>query len=428
MSKADAIFALGTALLVFAAHAASPVVTSFDSRWTIATAASIAHRGDTDLDEYEHLLHVDSYYGVERRGGHLYSRYPIGPALVALPAVVVLDGLARVLHVPSSEDVIQRRAWGRVEVAVASVIVAATSALVFLIARASGLRVAPALLVALVFGFCTPAWSTASRALWQHGPSMLMLAAALYLLLLARERPAWAVAAALPLAFALVVRPTNAVPLAAFTAYVGWRHPCQAIGYLALAAAVLAPFVCFNLALYGEPFSPYYHPSGQPVASGWSAAAVAALGHLVSPNRGLLVFSPVLVAAAAGAVAELRRRRFDALDLAVAASIVGHLVLISLAGQWWAGHSFGPRFFTDVLPLLTYFLGFAVAALDEMSCAARLRLALLFAALCAWSFYAHYRAATDWDVWAWNAEPVDVDERPERVWDWTDLQILRGAR
>lgn len=45
------------------------------------------------------------------------------------------------------------------------------------------------LLTVFIFAFCTSAWSTGSRALWQHGPSMLMLSAALYLILSAREKP-----------------------------------------------------------------------------------------------------------------------------------------------------------------------------------------------------------------------------------------------
>ena len=49
---------------------------------------------------------------------------------------------------------------------------------IFLIARQE-LAALPAMLVALAFAFGTSAWSTASRSLWQHGPSMLLLGLAL---------------------------------------------------------------------------------------------------------------------------------------------------------------------------------------------------------------------------------------------------------
>jgi hypothetical protein len=41
--------------------------------------------------------------------------------------------------------------------------------------------------VAMVFAFGTAAWSTASRGLWQHGPSMLCLAVAAYLAMRSRR-------------------------------------------------------------------------------------------------------------------------------------------------------------------------------------------------------------------------------------------------
>jgi hypothetical protein len=254
---------------------------------------------------------------------------------------------------------------------------------------------------------------------------MLVLATALYLLLLARQSPRIAPLAGLPLALGLIIRPTNVVPLLVFTTYVLWRYRRQAIGYLLLVALVLAPFVRLNLVWYGRPLSPYYYPSAQPLGSLWAIPATAA-GHLVSPNRGLLVFSPVLGFALLGAIAKLRTRAFDALDLAVTASLAGHFAIISGFGQWWAGHSFGPRLVSDVVPLLMYFMIFAFGALGEIRTTVRRPLAVLLAVLCLWSVFVHLRAATTRDVWAWNGTPVSIDERPERAWDWRDLQVLRG--
>ena len=36
--------------------------------------------------------------------------------------------------------------------------------------------------------------------------------------------------------------------------------------------------------------------------------------------------------------------------------------------------------------------------------------------------------ANDWDVYRWNNEPIDVDAKPDRVWDWGDIQVLTGIR
>jgi hypothetical protein len=49
-----------------------------------------------------------------------------------------------------------------------------------------------------------------------------------------------------------------------------------------------------------------------------------------------------------------------------------------------------------------------------------------FCCLVITSFWIHYRGATKWETWAWNLEPVDVNSQPARLWDWHDIQFLRG--
>jgi hypothetical protein len=44
---------------------------------------------------------------------------------------------------------------------------------------------------ALLFAFCTPAWSTASRALWQHGGSTLLITVALLAFFKTEESSNW---------------------------------------------------------------------------------------------------------------------------------------------------------------------------------------------------------------------------------------------
>ena len=48
------------------------------------------------------------------------------------------------------------------------------------------------------------------------------------------------------------------------------------------------------------------------------------------------------------------------------------------------------------------------------------------AALVALSVLVNFRGASSPAVYRWNVDPVDVDQRPERLWDWRDPQFLRG--
>ena len=421
----DHAVALALVGLVFVVHVLSPIRTSFDSRWAIHTAVSLAYRGDTDLGEYDDLLREDEYYAIEHRDGREFTRYPIGPSLLAVPVVVVWDLIARLTAKSTAEDLIKQHRAVALEVVVASLVVGLTTGIVYSTARLCGLRLALAGVLALVFAFCTPAWSTASRGLWQHGPSMLTVSSGLYLLLLARRCERYAALAALPLAFGYLVRPTNAIPLAVFAAYVAVRHPRQIVSFASVSALVIGTFLVLNLRGFGAPLPSYFLPSGQSFGA-WSEVPWNLAGHLVSPNRGLFVFSPVLLLAIAGVVLELRRGTLDLLDGAVLTVLAGHFLVISITFPWWAGHSFGPRFTTDVLPLLAYLMIPAVAAVSALRPPVKQWLSAVLIVLTAWSFFAQYRAATRWDVWAWNGTPVSIDDRPDRAWDWTDLQILRG--
>jgi hypothetical protein len=425
MERRDVPIAVALGLLVLVTHALSPIRSSSDSCWTIPTAASIAHRGDDDLDEYPWQVVAVQGYAVEWRNGRAFSRYPIGPSLLAVPGVVLYDAVARLAGAASVEELIAQGRAVRVEAAVASFVVAVVTILIFVMARWRGLGTGAAAAVALVFAFCTPAWSTASRGLWQHGPSMLTLASAMTMLLLARRRDVWAAVAGLPLGFGILVRPTNAIALVVLAAYVMVRHPRRLPLMVLASGAVVAAFVAWNLHDFGALLPAYYLPGSQPRAP-WSEVPWALAGHLVSPNRGLLVFAPVVLLAAAGIATQMRRRSCDALDVALLVVLCVHFAAISSFLVWWAGHSFGPRYTTDVLPILAWFAMPAVSALGELRGPARRAALAVTALLIAWSFFAQLRAATTWDVWEWNSTPVNVDQQPERAWDWRDLQILRG--
>ena len=88
-------------LVVFAVHVQSPVITSYDSRWTIYTAMSLVRHANLDLDEYADLIRRDAGYGTERVGGHIYSVYPVGPVLLAAPLVGLADLACRRLMLVS---------------------------------------------------------------------------------------------------------------------------------------------------------------------------------------------------------------------------------------------------------------------------------------------------------------------------------------
>ncbi|MEK6222933.1 MAG: hypothetical protein N2D54_11865, partial [Chloroflexota bacterium] len=165
-------------IFVFLIHFNSPVITSFDSKWSIHSAISIIREGNLNLDEYVHLLETPDYR-VETVNGHIYSIYPHGTPILAVPLVWIIDwGLTHFFQMDLQQLAIDGWFMGRIEVFIASIIVALSTVIIYKTSLLITNNHAWAILLSFVFAFGTSAWSTASRGLWQHGPSMLMLAAA----------------------------------------------------------------------------------------------------------------------------------------------------------------------------------------------------------------------------------------------------------
>jgi hypothetical protein len=425
-------------LVVFLAHALSRVVASTDSMWSVPTAVSILREGNTDLDEYAEMIEANDHYAVERFNGRYYPYFPIGVSLVAVPFVLVIDPVMKLAFnwFPGLPEYIKTRAslnhrappatidiiylHARVEAIIASLIVALTTVFIYLIA-AGFLDRKYSLLIAFVFAFCTSAWSTASRGLWQHGPTMLMFSIALYLFLRARARPSIVQFAGLPLAFSYVIRPTNSISIALFTLLVLVRHRKYVLPYLGWALLVVLPFLWYNWSIYHSLLAPYYL---QRLVTG-SRFLEALAGNVVSPARGLLVFSPVLLFSFVGIFHKLRGRAWTALDTTLLAAIVLHWVVVSSWRGWVAGQSFGPRLFSDVLPYFAYFLIPVPSWLAGAKRLVRSAGYAVLAGLILISFGINYRGANSWATDAWNYVPSGISEDSPRLWDWHDLQFLR---
>jgi ABC-type maltose transport system permease subunit len=420
---------------VFCAHFGSGVSTYSDPRWTVHTARSLIHEGNTDLDEYLPKLEADDFQGVEQVDGHYYQIFPIGAAVISVPFVIVLDPVLPVLAdaVPPIDRYIRSRTTWEfdtitvisvslgVERLIAAIVVACTAMVMFALARLR-LRTRDALFVVFLFAFATPAWSVASRAMWQHGPSMLCLAIAMYGLLRAEERPRWNGVVGAALAFAFVVRPTNAIPIVIWTAYIAMRRPRQLPLFIGCAAPFAIAFVAYNWSVYASIFAPYYLPQR---VGATGALGEALLANLISPGRGLFIYSPIFALTIVGFMIRVRDRTFDAFDGTVIGIIVLHWFAVSSFPHWWGGHSYGPRFMSDMVPLLLFGLFPVFAMLPSLRVSRRAAAVLVVACLSVVSVYMHARGALVKEGWEWNATPNPLDESPERIWDWSDPAFLR---
>jgi hypothetical protein len=432
-------------LLALLIYLGSRNITSTDSFWTVPTASSILHTGNIDLDEFRDLLSQQGYRDTFSRNSHRYYLFPVGTPLVTVPFVAAFDlGLGAVTtafprvdgfiraHTASPMEHIDSVALApRVELIYASLITALAAFVFYRALRHAPVSRGQAVLLTFMLAFCTPAWSTASRALWSHTPSMLLTSLVILLLLEARARPLRGFLLGAMLAFGFVVRPTNVVTAAVVAGYVFLEHR-RAFGRLALGAGlVLAGFLSFNWLMYGGLLLPPYFSSGR-VASPWLFPEALA-GNLISPGRGLFVYCPFLVFSLYGMARGCFGRGRSNLMTVFSIIPVVQLLLVSTYPHWWGGWSFGPRFLTDVMPFLILLL---IPFLKDTSAAASRRgprtvtsvvSRVVFALLVAGSFFIHMSGAGNPESVAWNYTPSSIDAYPSRVWDWGDIPFLRGV-
>jgi hypothetical protein len=454
LARNDLLVAVALAALVFGIHVFSPVAQPYDSVWTIHTTESLLRHGDANLNEYISALEAAEFYHIEcvfpdgsriRRlhqasdcqGGSLYHFYPLGVPLMTLPAVAVMKGILGMLQpglgdwaasTPRSE--FQRRflrgdltgATGITQLVIASLLIAASTALFYLLVR-EWLGWKGAVVLALLFAFGSPAWSTGSRALWMHGYSMFLLTAAFLLVRRAAPGPRWPIVlAGALLMFSFFVRPTNVIALVAVAVWTLWRGRRDAFSFLMGCAPVCLAFAAIHLQIYHS-LLPAYSQVRRADEAGLAFGAhvpVALVGNLVSPSRGLFVFTPAVLFALAGLWLWWRDRRERPWAILLASIFGGHYLLISFYEHWFGGHGYGPRYFADLAPLLI--LPIAAFLVERPGKA----LGTVFAMACAISVFMHSQGAWCWPCQEWDHKPREIGETQWRLWDWGDPMFLRG--
>jgi hypothetical protein len=241
------------------------------------------------------------------------------------------------------------------------------------------------------------------------------------------------------------MRPTDSIVIMVIFVWMVVAQRRHLLAAVAGAVPPLAVLVAVNVAIYHQPLSPYFTGGQSFDVSGTMAVALA--GNLVSPARGLLIFCPLVALSAIGIVVRWRAGELNAFWKALAVIPVLHWIVISAFKHWWGGDSYGPRFFTDIMPI------FVVLALPAVEVLARwlapstprssdvpttdrpaptlrwrrLLVALTIVAL-VWSVGVEAQGAILRSAWCWNNEPTDVDTHPAKLWDWGDPQFARGIR
>jgi hypothetical protein len=206
--------------------------------------------------------------------------------------------------------------------------------------------------------------------------------------------------------------------------WVLWHHRGRIFWFLPFPVLVAVGLVSYNFWCFGDlrgGYSDLQGNHGFTFSECWDTNLATGLsGTLISANRGLLIFTPWIALALLTLPMVYRRIRSFSLVSWLLWALVPYLVLLAKYHWWTAGWSFGPRYWTDVLPLFGLLLGFGLdwartrarSALVAFGAAAALAVAVQLIGV----FY--YPSS-------WNAFPENSDKRRERLWSWSDSELGR---
>ena len=278
------------------------------------------------------------------------------------------------------------------------------------------------LLLSIIFAVGTSTWSIASQALWQHGPSQLMIISSLFYLKSSFEDENLpnTLLSGLFAALSVAVRPSNIIFLMVSYGcllFKKWSKR-RVLLYSIFPIFVGGLLAYYNYSIFHD-IRGYYSDQGYNSFDGDFLAGLA--GVLVSPSRGLFIYTPIFIFIIGGIYIWFKegRKFIPVLYTLSLICVVLHIMLISKFKIWWGGYVYGPRYFTDVLPFLLILLIPSLSYISRQFLVKAIFTLFILVSIFVQiigTFYPHGR---------WNDFPVGVYRDLNRLWDWKDPPILR---
>jgi hypothetical protein len=319
-----------------------------DPKLTLVVTQSILENGTIYLNAYQDDILIDQPFSTYvdnlvllPYNGRYYHYFPLGPSVLSLPFVWVAN----------------LRGWDMLTTdnyALQRLLAAASSVLLFWLSFALArcyVSPWPSLLLGATAVLGSSLLSTIGIGLWSINFGTLFIALAL--LLLAQydsgrlPDPAPLLLGVL-LFLTFFVRASAVAFIVAVLLYLLWRDWRHFGKTAVVAATCLFLFLLWSRWEFGQWIPAYYALGRLQVER--IAVWVGVLGNLVSPSRGIFVFSPFLVLGFVGLLGYRAFRRPHRLVWAIVLWFALHLLITARAASWWGGWSFGPRLLTETVP------------------------------------------------------------------------------
>lgn len=423
LCNSDVIVAIALCLITFSVFYCSPVrsidnYSQSDPRFTLLTAQSIVQNKTIRLDKYiTPDLTEDGHYSKASLisiNNHHYDYFPIGSAIMMVPVTAVTLFTGRDMTIWSNNYSLQMQTT--------MIILALTSILLYLFFRTK-LNKLTSLLLALSLTYGTSLSSTCGTGLWNFCFEIVFILISMILLFEYYQKhsfpPFIATAIGVLLFMAYLCRPSALIIFCGTMLLFLIQKKIKASSFLLLGFIIpLLGFIIFSYSEYKTLLPPYY--SANRVHLSFSTLKTIPKV-LLSPSRGLFIYSPQLLATALFSLFVLKRK------FLITSFALGWITIITAATasfwKWWGGWSFGPRLLTDTIPafaILTLIIASTLTAGSKRKKAFIIAVtALSFPAIFINIFQGQYNINTSF----WNSD-MDIDNAPKQAESWKDTQFL----
>lgn len=389
--------------------------TGSDSQGSLLLSQTIIQDQTIKLDKYKDI--INKYNGrIYKKNEHYYYYFPIGSSIFALPFVAFenIIGLDMLQH----EDEAQIRLAGLISVAI--------FLLLYLIATLY-ITHKWSLIFASLFWFGTSLSSSLGTALWSHNFAVLFSLIALYFALksIKSQKQIHFIIISFSLFAAYLCRPTLSLLSPAIILFIYFHSKRCAFKIAGLLSVMLGAFILFSFHEFRQILPDYYIPKRLSGEHFWTAL----YGNLFSPSRGLFIYSSFLIFPLIfyRQTKKILQENISLIFILLLPLI--HLISISQFPRWWAGHSYGARFMSDVIPAfyLIFILVFHQFMIDYKNNLIKTFLYIFLLTTGIFSIYINaFQGLYNNYTANWNANP-NIDIYPKYLFDWKYPQFIHNV-
>ena len=313
---------------------------------TVFTGVSLVENHSIYLNKYYEMM-VSKYpqpddssltpYYLKKVGDNYLSAFPIVSAFISLPIFIIY------------KIFVSQISWSDIFILshLSGAFIVSLSLVLFYYFLKEILKISQknSILLTLVYGFGTINFSLVSQGLWQHGAVQLF--SILGLIYFYKKNYFLTF---LFLGFGVLARPTALVLLFIIGIFIIIKKELVVKNFIYASLGVLVPFLFFlfyNQIFYQDISNQGY--SSQLAGSWLGNFPESFFGIWLSPSKGVLVYSPVLIFSLIGLFKGFKKEEIIKISFWI---VLIHTLVLSKWKHWYGGFGFGYRMISDVLPFL----------------------------------------------------------------------------